>query len=66
MLNAPDYQNASSDKQPIKDNETQASDGSTNVAEDNSNQTKENLFINDTKNSEDTKKQIRNPLSRND
>lgn len=35
---------------PITDDETQASDGKSNTAEDDSNKTKKNIFINDSKN----------------
>lgn len=48
---------------PIADNETQASDGKSNTAEDESNKTKQNIFINDRKNTEDTREKMRNPLA---
>lgn len=48
---------------PIADNETQASDGKSNTAEDDSNKTKQNIFINDRKNTEDTREKMRNPLA---
>jgi hypothetical protein len=42
-------QSADNNSAPITDDETQASDGRTNTADDHSNKTKKNIFINDSK-----------------